>query len=211
MRSTPPGMTRACPVGHPSAEGMRHCALCGRAYVAVDQVAPPVSVEQVLADRRVRRRAERAAALSSPSGATDTAADTADNAASGGSPPSSSSSPSHPKTLQPQHDQSQPLSTRPTAEPLLIRQQLSQAVLEEVLVDRLDWVGCEAPVLLHVEVVANLLRDVGAGQHGPPVGAEQFLFHVTSFTSMRYRTLSTHSARSAAADANAARSPTTRQ
>ena len=75
VRSTTPGMTRACPVGHPSAEGMKHCALCGRAYVAADQVAPPVSTEQVLAEWRSRRRAARAAALTAPLADPDAAAD----------------------------------------------------------------------------------------------------------------------------------------
>ena len=55
-------MTRACPIGHPSAPGMRACPLCGRAYVAADQVVPPPSKDEVLAAWRARRRAERDAA-----------------------------------------------------------------------------------------------------------------------------------------------------
>ena len=55
-------MTRACPVGHPSAEGMTFCPLCGRKYVKESQVVRPPSKEEVLAAWRARKRAARAAA-----------------------------------------------------------------------------------------------------------------------------------------------------
>ena len=53
-------MTRACPVGHPSAEGMTFCPLCGRKYVKESQVVRPPSKEEVLAQWRARKRAARA-------------------------------------------------------------------------------------------------------------------------------------------------------
>ena len=55
-------MSRACPVGHPSAAGMKNCPLCGRKYVDETQVVLPPTKEQVLNDWRARKRAARAAA-----------------------------------------------------------------------------------------------------------------------------------------------------
>src|SRR3954447_6346504 len=55
-------MSRVCPVGHPSAAGMRSCPLCGRKYVSEEQVVLPPTKEQVLAEWRARRRAARVAA-----------------------------------------------------------------------------------------------------------------------------------------------------
>ena len=55
-------MTRACPVGHPSAEGMTFCPLCGRKYVKEAQVVRPPSKEEVLAAWRAKKRAAKAAA-----------------------------------------------------------------------------------------------------------------------------------------------------
>ena len=55
-------MTLACPVGHPSAEGMKTCPLCGRRYVKEEQVVLPPTKEEVLTEWRARRRAAKAAA-----------------------------------------------------------------------------------------------------------------------------------------------------
>lgn len=54
--------TRACPVGHPSAEGMKSCPLCGRKYVKESQVVLPPTKEQVMSEWRTKKRAARAAA-----------------------------------------------------------------------------------------------------------------------------------------------------
>ena len=53
-------MTRACPVGHPSAEGMTVCPLCGRKYVREAQVVRPPTKEEVLAAWRAKKRAAKA-------------------------------------------------------------------------------------------------------------------------------------------------------
>lgn len=55
-------MSRACPVGHPSAAGMKSCPLCGRKYVDEKQVVLPPTKEQVLSEWRAKKRAARAAA-----------------------------------------------------------------------------------------------------------------------------------------------------
>jgi hypothetical protein len=55
-------MTRLCPVGHPSGEGLKHCPLCGRKYVRPEQVVLPPTKEEALAQWRANKRAERAAA-----------------------------------------------------------------------------------------------------------------------------------------------------
>lgn len=57
-------MNRACPVGHPSAADMKHCPLCGRAYVPLDKVTQPLTKAQIMVAVRERRRAARAAAES---------------------------------------------------------------------------------------------------------------------------------------------------
>src|SRR4051812_20239919 len=54
-------MSLACPVGHPSADGMKSCPICGRKYVPADLVVLPPSKDEVLAEWRARRRAAKAA------------------------------------------------------------------------------------------------------------------------------------------------------